>query len=676
MDQVYSKIEAIQTNLNELLYRYALSQPVKTECLSLIKQFQLVIDSGFVPEQVKGLGNKLLGFYDHLKSGRPFLTPDEKMCWIFSKQDSFYYPFDEQIGVFVAPGSTNSLDLSTDGIEDLYQESLANCSFVSSLITMASHGFDLLSLVHTDTKTSRFALTLEFNGCRRVVWTDSSLPADQSRYVKSSTNPELLWPAIVEKAYLQIHNASHLSDFRGSNIGIDTYILTGYVPEYVEIDDLTRDQMEDIARKHSTADLVLGLGTSNLSAEECRRFNLAPNHDYSVLSIKKDKLAQYGFRFQLRNPWNLAKRDMEVSDLYPFNVLYLNWKLNNFSKITKHVIYKDTLGAIEYPQFSLQNHDYPNMVYVLIERHLNQPETYLRAEWYETQGEKLWTLTGAKRILKSPTNRSRFVLSKLRLNPGQVATGVLIANSTSSIRYSVHFFSGHKLTVGRPSFKYKHIEEVSDQWTPMTAGGSWLHSTYIDNPQFEIAGALGKTEIGLYSNSVANVLLFETSESFLTKFDERTLVAGQRLEYDQSGFIFKTNLSPKSRYIAVVSTKDPSTLGRFKLIVNSESPLTMTRLSTSLGLFTQAKTFRDSESYKYQFVVLKPSRVAIRIRSPIAYDFSVSATYFRKDYKKISEKYGYFVHFDTLQPEIYTISIRLSQKGPCTVDLGSSHRLG
>ncbi|KAG7898118.1 hypothetical protein KL935_004671 [Ogataea polymorpha] len=676
MDPVYSEIEVIQKELNEILYRYALSQPVKTECLSLIKRFQPVMDSGFMPEQVKALGSKLLDFYDHLKSDRPFLTPDQKMCWIFSKQDDFYYPFDEQISPIIAPGSANSLVLSKDGIADLYQESLANCSFVSSLITIANHGFDLLSLVYTDSNTSRFALTLEFNGCKRVVWTDSSLPADQSRYVKSSTHPDLLWPAILEKAYLQIHNASHLSDFRGSNIGIDTYILTGYVPEYVDIDDLTKDQMETIAQKHNTADLVLGLGTSNLSPEECRRFNLAPNHDYSVLSIEKDDSAQYGYKLYLKNPWNLANRDMEVLDLYPFNVLYLNWKLDDFSKITKHVIYKDALGAVEYPQFSLQNHSHPNTVYVLIERHLNQPDTYLRAEWFDTQGEKLWTLTDAKRISKSPTNKSRFVLSKLHLNPGQCVTGVLIANDTSSIRYSVHFFFQHKLTVARPSFKYKYIQEVMDQWTPMTAGGCWLYPSYIDNPQFEITGALGKTEIGLFSNSIANVLLFETSERYLTKFDERTLVGGQRLEYDQSGFILKTSLNPNSRYIAIVSTKDPLTLGPFKLIVNSESPLTMTRLSTSLGLFTQTKMFQDSESCLHRFTVLKPSRVTIRIRTPAAFSFSVTGANFHNDYKNVNEKYGYFAHFPSLQCGIYTISIRLSQKGPCTVDLGSSHRLG
>ncbi|KAG7906284.1 hypothetical protein KL906_004737 [Ogataea polymorpha] len=676
MHPVYSEIEVIQKKLNEILYRYALSQPVKTECLSLIKRFQPVMDSGFMLEQVKALGSKLLDFYDHLKSDRPFLTPDQKMCWIFSKQDDFYYPFDEQISPIIAPGSANSLVLSKDGIADLYQESLANCSFVSSLITIANHGFDLLSLVYTDSNTSRFALTLEFNGCKRVVWTDSSLPADQSRYVKSSTHPDLLWPAILEKAYLQIHNASHLSDFRGSNIGIDTYILTGYVPEYVDIDDLTKDQMENIAQKHNTADLVLGLGTSNLSPEECRRFNLAPNHDYSVLSIEKDDSAQYGYKLYLKNPWNLANRDMEVLDLYPFNVLYLNWKLDDFSKITKHVIYKDALGAVEYPQFSLQNHSHPNTVYVLIERHLNQPDTYLRAEWFDTQGEKLWTLTDAKRISKSPTNKSRFVLSKLHLNPGQCVTGVLIANDTSSIRYSVHFFFQHKLMVARPSFKYKYIQEVMDQWTPMTAGGCWLYPSYIDNPQFEITGALGKTEIGLFSNSIANVLLFETSERYLTKFDERTLVGGQRLEYDQSGFILKTSLNPNSRYIAIVSTKDPLTLGPFKLIVNSESPLTMTRLSTSLGLFTQTKMFQDSESCLHRFTVLKPSRVTIRIRTPAAFSFSVTGANFHNDYKNVNEKYGYFAHFPSLQCGIYTISIRLSQKGPCTVDLGSSHRLG
>jgi len=74
-----------------------------------------------------------------------------------------------------------------------------------------------------------------FNGCLRSVVIDDRLPVskpetDRKLYVVDRSDPALLWPAIVEKAYLKVRGGY---DFPGSNSGTDLWVLTGWIPEQI-----------------------------------------------------------------------------------------------------------------------------------------------------------------------------------------------------------------------------------------------------------------------------------------------------------------------------------------------------------------------------------------------------------------------------------------------------------
>ena len=85
----------------------------------------------------------------------------------------------------------------------------------------------------TPSPNGKYVLRLNFNGCFRRVVIDDRLPASKSArclHVLDRRNPQLLWPALVEKAYMKVRGGY---DFPGSNSGTDLWVLTGWIPEQI-----------------------------------------------------------------------------------------------------------------------------------------------------------------------------------------------------------------------------------------------------------------------------------------------------------------------------------------------------------------------------------------------------------------------------------------------------------
>lgn len=79
--------------------------------------------------------------------------------------------------------------------------------------------------------SGRYIVCLYFNGCCRKVTIDDRLPTSRTSrqlHVIDRHNNGLLWPALVEKAYLKVRGGY---DFPGSNSGTDLWVMTGWIPE-------------------------------------------------------------------------------------------------------------------------------------------------------------------------------------------------------------------------------------------------------------------------------------------------------------------------------------------------------------------------------------------------------------------------------------------------------------
>ncbi len=84
-------------------------------------------------------------------------------------------------------------------------------------------------------RNGKYVIRLYFNGCSRKVVVDDRLPISRTTralHVVDRNNPGLLWPALVEKAYLKVRGGY---DFPGSNSGTDLWVLTGWIPEQLFI---------------------------------------------------------------------------------------------------------------------------------------------------------------------------------------------------------------------------------------------------------------------------------------------------------------------------------------------------------------------------------------------------------------------------------------------------------
>jgi hypothetical protein len=83
----------------------------------------------------------------------------------------------------------------------------------------------------------KYVVRLNFNGCWRRVIIDDRLPLSSTHrllHVIDRRNPGLLWPALLEKAYLKVRGGY---DFPGSNSCSDLWTMTGWIPEEIYLQE-------------------------------------------------------------------------------------------------------------------------------------------------------------------------------------------------------------------------------------------------------------------------------------------------------------------------------------------------------------------------------------------------------------------------------------------------------
>lgn len=149
----------------------------------------------------------------------------------------------------------------------------------------------------------KYVVRLHFNGCWRKVVIDDRLPVSSTHrllHVTDRRNPALLWPALLEKAYLKVRGGY---DFPGSNSCSDLWTFTGWVPEQVflqETDTIPDKLWKRIYNAFVYGDVLVTVGTGKMSTRQERELGLEGQHSYVVLDMKQ---TEHDRLLLIKNPW-------------------------------------------------------------------------------------------------------------------------------------------------------------------------------------------------------------------------------------------------------------------------------------------------------------------------------------------------------------------------------------
>lgn len=716
----------------------------KSRCLSVIKKLNGLLE--LHPTEAKELSLFALNLYETIASHNDssFLSANDKLLWLSSRVNNEFFPPNHDRLFHQRPLANKTNDdlitlptqipakfrrfevdnWSVSQLLALYQDLLSNCSFVSSFLAALKCGqtIPIVQLIAPHIPGPNYLVSLNFNGCRRLVRVDNQLPvvegnASRKLVISSSHDPDLVWPALVEKAFLKVMGNGY--NFQGSNMALDTYMLVGWVPE---VQKLTNGKLPDnfaqLWNDYRQGYVSLGLGTGMLSNELATKFNLISNHDYMIDG--------YDERYKtviLKNPW-VEKKDqrmrlVEIDQLRSnfLTYFYINWDVSKLFKFTHQVnLVFPKLDPISYqwfkkPQYSLK-HEGPHSkeVWILLEKHLpsKSDSDSIKLEVFQTtSGEKVMVPNQYLLVGETEYTNSRLALLKVHLEPSKSYTVVITAPSLSSLSLSMFNSVSEDFKLTKSKVLYSQLLPViENSWTGAKNGGNWALTSFLNNPQYEL-------EIKNTPTNLQMILMSENPDKQVNFHLFYSDARGKAMRnFDKSKLLFNENYTTEFHFHAIrdlkpgiykliLSSYNKEVEGNFSLLTYHDSSgdnVRITPLSTSMGLFINREVFlwsnlnRRKLYFETEFFM---TSMTFRLYfsnnrdstqdSATDYRPGMRGSVFHADTQQpiqINEKwndcpFGVYVDCVLKDPGTYILLIERFEAGDgfCTVDVGSNKRV-
>lgn len=712
----------------------------KDDCIECIKTMNELLalppDRICDKDKLRAISSYLMNLYSAIAENK--MGVQERFQWLSSRRKGiFYYPVvtfssnydslnawddliprnseDSRLVQLEVPSEytfkhKEITNWSVDGTTLLYQDLLNNCSYVSSFLSIAENDTAISKLnncVAPRASSSLYRVRLFFNGCDRIVLVDNLLPFPKitdnrhRQIIISSIAPnDLYWPALVEKAYLQLLLDHGYSDFQGSNMATDTYMLIGWVPEVVRIH---QDILEENIMTHfRNGEVLLGLGTGNLTDKVSKDLNLVSNHDYAIMSIAEDANS-----LLLKNSW-LNQRNLTINGLSNFKYLYINWNPKVFFSYKSTITFKFQSCAAfgDSQQFLLYNNTLKEQaVWLLLERHLidndslreDSNDIWINVNMYDS-GTKLLSKSDHLNVTNNREINNRLCLLKFVLEPSKKY--IVVPECSESFLFSLHMFNNIS-----PEFKFEKAayakpftKEIVGTWDTTNRGGPYNISSYINNPQFSLS-ITEKTnaDVALFAGDPAmhvNFHMFYCGQDPITtgirEFDPKSLL--HHGSYEQNSAITSFKDLEVGYYRVVVSNFENVT-GKFKLVINSDTTVIPTKIPTSLGLFLRQCNFDWNNSSRHKLLLSTTdynNKIRLRLHNylcstvteSLQYRPSVRASLFNKFTSQrvfVNETwnnslYGVFYDWNIESPGEFILLVELQHASDfhCQVSIGNN----
>ncbi|KAF1920465.1 hypothetical protein BDU57DRAFT_437660 [Ampelomyces quisqualis] len=560
----------------------------------------------------------------------------------------------------IPPPSTLSRDrrgigplMSSSRTIDLVQDAATDCSVVTSLcaaIARAERGHDEMltnklypfdkQLGKPVTSTNgKYIVRLNFNGCWRKVVIDDRLPVSSTHrqlHVVDRRNPALLWPALLEKAYLKVRGGY---DFPGSNSCSDLWTLTSWIPEQVflqETDTIPGQIWNRIYNAFLYGDVLVTAGTGRMSSRQERELGLEGQHSYAVLDMKE---TDHDRLLLVKNPWVEGKgwkgprpsasyhRDsMPTQDrphpttfwigleqvIQHFESLYLNWNPGLF-KYRQDIHFEWTVDRqqspggciVKNPQFAFSAKS-TGVVWFLLSRHFRdapsgikdesdafndgsvRPESQVDSSGEHAKGYmSIYVCSGqGQRLYMKETylESSDYVTTPqclLRWDAdANVSYTVVIDQDElppSSYTFSLSAFSNSAITL-EPAIQQYPLQKIEDgAWTRQSAGGNTSSRRYFENPQYSLEVRDGGALAILLTSAHEHPMHFKVALGHgkrIYKLQSRDVVADSGNHGMGAVFAEIKDMQP-GLYTVICSLFEAGQTGEYKLSVDSTSNIVL-----------------------------------------------------------------------------------------------------
>ncbi|KAM0248151.1 hypothetical protein ACHAQJ_009568 [Trichoderma viride] len=554
----------------------------------------------------------------------------------------------ELFGPFSA-GQDDILMTQSTGF-DLAQDITTDCSVVASLSAAAKiwtgkhavlstimHPFDHERGQPKLSPSGKYVFRLNFNGCARRVTIDDRLPAsgtDRALFVINRHNPRLIWPALLEKAYLKVRGGY---DFPGSNSGTDLWVLTGWIPEQLFLQREAFDIDEAwnrIKAAFEMENVIVTLGTGHVSAEEEDIMGLIGEHDYAVQDLDSSSR-----RLLVKNPWSHGqmwtgqgwsaihdsgrpKFDplpsgidgnrtnspspgtlwLSIEDIAQhFESMYLNWNPALFThRQDRHFAWdiptKDFAASlVRNPQFSIVSPT-GGVIWILLSRHFEDAELeiarnksgslaavasqlgFMSILVFDKQGQRVQLSDGP--TYSGPYVDSPQTLARIESRAGKAYTVVIDQQelALASYTFSLSIFSNGPVHVKEAEEKMTHFTEQRGAWNRRTAGGNSACTTYFLNPQYKLSIPRAAPISALLATSNKDVhvhvdLIWARGKRANTVKAKDLVVSSG--EYRRGCTIAELGKLEAGDYTLVCSTFEAQQTADFTLRIGSMTPVTL-----------------------------------------------------------------------------------------------------
>lgn len=472
----------------------------------------------------------------------------------------------------------------------------------------------------------KYIMRLYFNGCWRRVDIDDKLPTSKSSrvlHVIDRSHPGLIWPALVEKAYLKVRGGY---DFPGSNSGTDLAVITGWIPQQIFLHDEDVEPQslwEEIVPALSAGEIMITLGTGKLGRREQQLLGLGAEHDYAVLDLRDTGDIQ---EMLIKNPWadgdvwkgatrcrpnpghesevnNGQLQDSDLTKMKPgtfwmdynsvfqyFEHMYINWDPGlfayredmHFSWTLPDVVPAGSL-LVDNPQFSVRANE-AGEIWILLNRHFRTGDFstanhgkngYISLYILKKRGERVFSSEGA--VVRGPFVDSPNTLVRIKAAPRETHTVIVGSQDlpTGKHNFTISAFSNVRVELKEPVQIYQPVISVPAAWTRSIAGGSSDSPNYLQNPQFsldipcETRTALvlkclcDSSSTKLNKDVHVKILVSASDGKRTTKLRQRDVVANSG-DYKRSSTAIETVLG-RGMYTIICSTFEQNQLAKFSL---------------------------------------------------------------------------------------------------------------